>query len=178
LTIKQLILMETAASLESLHDHKQRRRINHRVEECGYIPDRMPAATSDGLWVVNKKRCVIYARDDVPLAQQEAAACKLSGLSSAVRGRTGILTNLGKGRGGRACRAGPTLTDMKGDGCRTAAGPQQSAAGERIANRTRRRIERRVGFAPLFGTKFRQLRHLLADQVLADQAARMINVRD
>jgi hypothetical protein len=79
LTIKQP--METAASLESLHDHKQRRRINHRLEECGYIPVRRPAATSDGLWVVNKKRCVIYARDDVPLEQQEAAGRKLSGLS-------------------------------------------------------------------------------------------------
>jgi hypothetical protein len=71
--------------------------------------------------------------------------------------------------------------------------PQQSAAGARIANRTRRRIERGAGFARLFGTKFRQLRHLLADQVLADQvladqvladqvladqAACMINVRD
>jgi hypothetical protein len=79
LTIKQL--MEKAPSLESLHDHKQRRRINHRLEECRYIPVRNPDAITDGLWVVNKKRCVIYARDDLTLEQQEAAARKLSDMS-------------------------------------------------------------------------------------------------
>jgi len=81
LTIKQLILMETAASLESLHDHKQRRRINHPLEECGYIP----------------QCCVIDARDGVRLEQQEAVARKLSGLSSGVRGSSPIWARVAAG---------------------------------------------------------------------------------
>jgi hypothetical protein len=78
LTIKQL--MEKAPSLESLHDHNKRRRINHRLEECHYIPIRNPTA-DDGLWAINKKRGVIYALDNLSLEQQEAAARTLCGMT-------------------------------------------------------------------------------------------------
>jgi hypothetical protein len=78
LTFKQL--MEKAPSLEALHDHKQRRRLNHRLEDCGYIPVRNPNA-DDGLWVVNKKRCVIYARGGLTSEQQDVAARELCGMA-------------------------------------------------------------------------------------------------
>ena len=44
-----------------LCDRKNRRAIPHRLEQCGYVPVRNPAAT-DGLYVVGGKRQVMYAK--------------------------------------------------------------------------------------------------------------------
>jgi hypothetical protein len=44
-----------------LGDRKNRRIIPHRLEKCGYVPVRNPDAES-GLWVVNGKRQVVYAK--------------------------------------------------------------------------------------------------------------------
>jgi uncharacterized protein DUF5906 len=44
-----------------LGDRKNRRVILHRLENCGYVPVRNPDAKG-GLWVVNGKRQVVYAR--------------------------------------------------------------------------------------------------------------------
>ena len=47
------------------------------MEECGYTSVRNTLA-KDGLWRVNGKREVIYARKDLTLAQQLAAASQVS----------------------------------------------------------------------------------------------------
>jgi hypothetical protein len=62
---------------EFLKDRKNRRTIVHRMEDCGYtsVRNQIP---KDGLWRVNGKREVIYARKDLTLAQQLAAASQVS----------------------------------------------------------------------------------------------------
>jgi hypothetical protein len=40
---------------ERLRDRRNRRRIPHRLDECGYVPVRNPTA-NDGLWKIANKR--------------------------------------------------------------------------------------------------------------------------
>jgi hypothetical protein len=61
--------------LEWLKDRKNRRAIPHRFEKCGYVPVR--SSTDDGLWVINGKRQVVYARKELNLKEQHRAAQKL-----------------------------------------------------------------------------------------------------
>jgi hypothetical protein len=61
-----------------LSDRKNARRVPHRMEECGYIPVRNPAA-KDGLWKVSGRRQAIYAKDDIALGDQIEAAKRLAG---------------------------------------------------------------------------------------------------
>lgn len=56
-----------------LLDRRNARKIPHRLEECGYVAARNPAA-QDGLWKVNGKRCAIYAQKALSLRDQLAAA--------------------------------------------------------------------------------------------------------
>jgi hypothetical protein len=56
-----------------LRDRKNRRLIPHRFEQCGYVPVRNAAAT-DGLFVVDGRRQVIYGRSDLSPTQRQAAA--------------------------------------------------------------------------------------------------------
>jgi hypothetical protein len=58
---------------EWLKDRKNRRVIPHRLEKCGYVPVRNDTAES-GLWVINGKRQVIYARKDLPERDRHKAA--------------------------------------------------------------------------------------------------------
>lgn len=62
---------------EWLGDRKNRRRIPHRLEEAGYVPVRNSAA-QDGLWKINERRQAIYAKRDLSLHDQIAAAVQLS----------------------------------------------------------------------------------------------------
>ena len=62
---------------EWLRDRKNRRAIPHRFDACDYVPVRNPSR-SDGLWIVNDKRQVVYGRRNIPLDQQVKAAKKLS----------------------------------------------------------------------------------------------------
>jgi Bifunctional DNA primase/polymerase, N-terminal/Primase C terminal 2 (PriCT-2)/Family of unknown function (DUF5906) len=55
-----------------LEERKNRRAIPHRLERRGYVP--VASSTKDRLWVVDGKRQVIYARADLPLADQIKAA--------------------------------------------------------------------------------------------------------
>ena len=55
-----------------LADRKNRRAIPHRLERCGYVA--VGSTTKDRLWVVGGKRQVIYARANLPLADQIRAA--------------------------------------------------------------------------------------------------------
>jgi len=61
---------------EWLKDRKNRRAIPHRLDKCGYVPVRNDAAES-GLWRINDKRQVVYAKKTLSLSGQLRAAGKL-----------------------------------------------------------------------------------------------------
>ena len=61
-----------------LIDRKNRRQIPHRLEAADYVQIRNEAA-KDGMWVVKKKRQVIYGRRDLSLRDRIVAAQKLAG---------------------------------------------------------------------------------------------------
>jgi hypothetical protein len=78
------IIEETAKEMSSttndlhkwLSDRKNRRTIPHRLDKCGYVPVRCD--TNDkGLWIINKKRQVIYSPKTLPLSEQLSAARQL-----------------------------------------------------------------------------------------------------
>lgn len=60
-----------------LRDRKNARRVPHKVEKCGYRSVRNPNSKV-GRWKVSKKDCVIYARGDLSIRDQIAAAEKLA----------------------------------------------------------------------------------------------------
>jgi len=62
---------------EWLQDRKNRRNMSRRFENCGYTPVRNPDA-NDGLWVIKRKRQVIYARSALPVREQFSAAQALA----------------------------------------------------------------------------------------------------
>jgi hypothetical protein len=61
-----------------LADRKNRRAIPHRLEDCDYTPIRNNDA-KDGLWKINDKKQVIYARRDITAAERYRAAIELKG---------------------------------------------------------------------------------------------------
>jgi hypothetical protein len=75
-----LIRIQNAATDENfkewLKDRKNRRQIPHRLEQCGYVPVRNDAS-KDGLWVINDKRQVIYAKAVLSIRDRVAAVRKL-----------------------------------------------------------------------------------------------------
>jgi Family of unknown function (DUF5906) len=60
-----------------LRDRKNRRAIPYRMEACGYMPVRNPAA-KDGYWCVNGIRSPIYAKATLPPADRLKAVKKLA----------------------------------------------------------------------------------------------------
>ena len=74
-----LIRVQNAASGEFeiwIRDRKNRRQIPYRFEQCGYTPVRNGAA-KDGLWVINDKRQVVYAKASLSLRERLEAAQQL-----------------------------------------------------------------------------------------------------
>ncbi len=67
---------------EWLMDRRNRKRIPHRMDEVGFVPQRNPYSPSDGLWKVDGKRQVIYVRKELSAAAQLSAASNLSRRSS------------------------------------------------------------------------------------------------
>ncbi|MFC1688086.1 primase-helicase family protein [Pseudomonadota bacterium] len=61
---------------EWLKDRRNRRQIPHRLESAGYEPLRNEFA-KDGLWRIDKKRQVVYAKNGISLADRLNAAKKL-----------------------------------------------------------------------------------------------------
>jgi hypothetical protein len=59
-----------------IKDRKNRRVIPHRLEKCGYVPVRNDDA-DDGLWRINDRRQVVYAKAELSLRDRIAAAEKL-----------------------------------------------------------------------------------------------------
>ena len=78
ITLAKIISAAQGGSYEFLTDRKNRRAIPHRMESCGYLPVRNDAA-KDGLWKVQGKRQVVYARSDLSAADQLKAARALIG---------------------------------------------------------------------------------------------------
>lgn len=60
-----------------LKDRRNSRQIPHRLEAAGYEPVRNPSA-KDGLFVVNAKRQVIYAKSTLSVRERHAAAASLN----------------------------------------------------------------------------------------------------
>jgi hypothetical protein len=59
-----------------LKDRRNRTKIPHRLEDCGYVPVRNPDA-DDGLWRIQKKREVVYSKSAYSPQTRLAAAEKL-----------------------------------------------------------------------------------------------------
>jgi len=75
--VKGNVSLEFAAWLQ---DRKNRRAIPHRLERCGYVPARNPDAI-DGLWKLNDRRQAVYAKANLTLPDQIAAAAQRCGRS-------------------------------------------------------------------------------------------------
>ena len=69
------VLSEFAAWLK---DRKNARQIPHRLEAAGYVAVRNPYA-KDGLWRVDGRRQVVYARHDLTLRDRLKAAHDVGG---------------------------------------------------------------------------------------------------
>lgn len=61
-----------------LRDRKNARQIPHRLEAAGYVAVRNPHA-KDGLWRVNGRRQVVYARHDLNVRDRLAAVAGVGG---------------------------------------------------------------------------------------------------
>jgi hypothetical protein len=92
LTVKQLTDATTDRSdlTNWLKDRKNRRAIPHRLEKCGYVAVRNDTA-ADGFWKISGTRHVIYAKSNLSVRDQLAAAqeCKKKEESAAQRPRSG-----------------------------------------------------------------------------------------
>ncbi|WP_375762611.1 primase-helicase family protein [Bradyrhizobium sp. B025] len=76
-TLANILTRAVPSFGEWLQDRRNRRKIPHRFEECGYVAVRNPSA-GDGYWVVNGKRAPVYARRELSTRDQIAAAERLS----------------------------------------------------------------------------------------------------
>jgi Bifunctional DNA primase/polymerase, N-terminal/Primase C terminal 2 (PriCT-2)/Family of unknown function (DUF5906) len=77
-TIAQLVDYKGgfATAVEWLDDRRNRRAIPHKMEAIGYLPVRNTSA-KDGLWVINKRRQVVYAKRDLTIADQNRVVGEL-----------------------------------------------------------------------------------------------------
>jgi hypothetical protein len=76
ITLRDLATYASDSFREWLLDRRNRRQIPHRLETAGYTAIRNDAA-SDGLWKVSGRRQVIYARKELPVRDQLAAAAAI-----------------------------------------------------------------------------------------------------
>jgi hypothetical protein len=76
LTIPMLLAAATGDFPSWLQDRKNRRVIPYRLENAGYVQVRNDAA-QDGLWKINGRRQVIYARNNLSAAERLRAARQL-----------------------------------------------------------------------------------------------------
>jgi hypothetical protein len=89
-TLDAILTKSALGFSDWLKDRKSRRRIPHRLDECGYVPVRNPTATDGlwkitsnvrnaaGLWKITGKRQAIYAKRELCLRDQIAAAEQLT----------------------------------------------------------------------------------------------------
>jgi hypothetical protein len=73
-TVAKIVGVATQSDfIDYLKDRKNSRKIPHRFEACGYTPVRNPDA-DDGLWRINARRQVVYARTTLSIRDRIAAA--------------------------------------------------------------------------------------------------------
>lgn len=78
ITLQDLVAHTTdAAFAEWLRDRKNRKAIPHRLETAGLVPVRNEVA-ADGLWKINNKRMVVYARKELSVRQRLEAVQRLT----------------------------------------------------------------------------------------------------
>jgi hypothetical protein len=74
--ISRIVDMSEAGLSQWIADRKNRRAIPHRLEQCGYVSVRNDCA-KDGLWKLNGKRQVVYARSALSISERFKAANNL-----------------------------------------------------------------------------------------------------
>jgi len=77
LTLVQIASRAAGDFSEWLRDRKNARRTPHRLEACGYVAIRNDGA-KDGLWKVDGRRQVIYAKAELPNRDRITAAHNLT----------------------------------------------------------------------------------------------------
>jgi uncharacterized protein DUF5906 len=77
-TLSRIMTYATGDIVGWLSDIKRRRTIPHRLERCGYVQVHNDGA-KDGLWVINGKRQVIYAKNSLSIRDRFAAASRVAG---------------------------------------------------------------------------------------------------
>jgi hypothetical protein len=81
-TIQQVLGRASVGFGEWLRDRKNRRKIGHRFEGCGYVPVRNPDDARDGQWKIAGRRQTVYAKREMCLRDQVTAAERLTILPS------------------------------------------------------------------------------------------------
>jgi uncharacterized protein DUF5906 len=77
-TVAMLQAKATGEAAIWLMDRKNRRAMPHRLERCGYVSVRNGDAPSHGMWTINNKRVMVYAKRTLTEAERLHAAKKLS----------------------------------------------------------------------------------------------------
>jgi hypothetical protein len=72
-TIDQISDEGMGSLREWLRERKNRKAVNHRLENCGYRAVNNPVA-KDGLWRIDERRQMVYAKVALPLGAQLKAA--------------------------------------------------------------------------------------------------------
>jgi hypothetical protein len=75
-TVAMLQMAATGETAAWLTDRKNRRALPHRMERCGYSSVRNDGP-SHGMWTINGKRVMVYAKQALTAEQQLRAAKKL-----------------------------------------------------------------------------------------------------
>lgn len=77
-TVVAVMFRATPGFGEWLRDRKNRRKIGHRFEACGYVVVRNPDDRRDGQWKIAGKRQTVYVKRDLSVRDQIAAAQRLA----------------------------------------------------------------------------------------------------
>jgi hypothetical protein len=77
-TIGRIATMAEGEAQLWMRDRKNRRRIPHRLEKCGYVPVRNDTA-KDGLWKISGARQVVYAKSSLTIRERHMAASEFVG---------------------------------------------------------------------------------------------------
>jgi hypothetical protein len=71
-TLPEIVRAADGGFLSWITDHKNRRAIPHRMEQCGYVPVRNDR--NEGRWIIKGTRQVVYARSDLSIRDRFLAA--------------------------------------------------------------------------------------------------------
>jgi hypothetical protein len=78
ITLADLAGSAPSSLADWLRDRKSARQVPHRLEAAGYVPVRSDTA-KDGLWRVNGRRQVVYARTELSVRDRLIAAREIGG---------------------------------------------------------------------------------------------------